>query len=205
MTRDYPDVELLDTLVAQIEGVACTAGDVTVSGLGNGAMMAHRWACESDVPDAIMTAGGTLQMEEGPRTRPLPGLHYHGDEDTWAPADGSMGHRPAEHGLGLWRGINGVTGEGVVEADGELSCTNWTGNKPVTYCIVDGGFHGWPGAADMPVASEHSLADATPAGVAWLEAARAVAVPRPHNDVPDVAPAVLLDEDGDAPVPPLAQ
>ena len=204
MTRDYPDPEFLDTLVAHVESVACTTGQVTVTGLGNGAMMAHRWACESDVPDALITAGGTLQQEECARTRPLPVLHYHGDEDTWAPADGSMGHRPAEHGLGLWRGINGISADGVVETDGELSCTTWSGGTaPVAYCMVAGGFHGWPGSADMPVVSGNPLADPTPNGFAWLESAlnqplEGGAAPNPTEPVenalePSVEPEEHMD------------
>lgn len=195
MERGYPDIEFLDALVAHVESVACTTGDVTVSGLGNGAFMAHRWACESDVPDALMTAGGTLQAESCSRTRPLPVLHYHGTEDGYAPADGSMGHRPVEHGLALWRGINGVSGESVVTSNGELSCQNWTGTAPVTYCTVEGGFHGWPGGDDMPVATQMALGQATPNGYDWLDAAR-VARAAPSANDNTVEPGLTADPSG---------
>jgi polyhydroxybutyrate depolymerase len=182
MERDYPDVEFLDALVAQVESIACTTGEVTASGLGNGAFMAHRWACESEVPDALITAGGTLQAETCSRTRPLPILHYHGTEDGYAPADGSMGHRPVEYGLALWRGINGVTQEATVTADGELSCQAWTGAAPVTYCTIEGGFHGWPGSQDMPVSTDMTLGQATPSGYDWLDTAKAAMATQSAND-----------------------
>lgn len=105
------------------------------------------------------------------RTRPTPVLHFHGTDDGFAPADGSMGHRPIEHGLALWRGINGATGAPTVQSDGELSCQTWAGTAPVTSCTVQGGFHGWPGAADMPVESTLPLANATTGGMAWIQTA----------------------------------
>lgn len=175
--RDYDDVAFLDAVVAAIEASTCTSGDVIAVGLGNGAMMAHRWACESDVPDAVISAGGTLQGPECLRERPAPVLHFHGTADAFAPADGSGGHRPVEHGLSLWRAVNRADGDQRVEADGDLSCTTWSGAAPVTSCTVQGGFHGWPGAEDMPVASTLPLADATTGGLAWVRAALAAQRP----------------------------
>ena len=202
--RNYPDPAFLDALVERVESVACTNGKVTVSGLGNGAMMAHRWACESDVPDALLTSGGTLQQEECPRTRPLPVLHYHGDEDTFTAIDGSTGHRPVEHGLAHWRRINGTAGPVQTLESGELSCQTWRGTEPVAFCTVAGGFHGWPGAADMPVDSTHVLADPTPHGFDWLNEALAQddavegggAVPSAPDTVqPALEPSVQSEED----------
>lgn len=169
--RGYDDVAFLDALVERIDAVSCTNGEVVVSGLGNGAMMAHRWACESDTPDALLTAGGTLQMESCARTTPLPVLHFHGDADEYAPLDGSGGHRPVEHGLAEWRRINGVTSPPTELSDGEMACSLWSGAQPVSYCQIAGGFNGWPGAADMPVNSVLPFADATTAGLDWVDRA----------------------------------
>src|SRR5690606_14188629 len=94
LEKNVNDIAFLDALVAHIEATSCTTGRVLATGLGNGAMMADAWACESDVPDAVVAVGGELQAPECRNPRPIPSIHVHATEDPWSAPDGSTGHRP---------------------------------------------------------------------------------------------------------------
>lgn len=162
------DVGFLDELVRRVDASGCTSGRVLATGIGNGAMMAHRWACESDTVDAVISVGGALQLESCPVQRPIPVLHYQGSEDTFFPADGSKGHKPVEEALALWRARNKAEGEPIEERHGQLVCRTWHGEAPVRACVVEGMAAMWPGAADTHIDSDSPLAHATRGGAAWI-------------------------------------
>ncbi|TVQ90410.1 MAG: hypothetical protein EA397_12545 [Deltaproteobacteria bacterium] len=170
------DVAYLNAVVKRLDEVACTSGNVLATGIGNGAMMAQMWACESDVPDAVVSVGGSLQWPECRNARPIPLLHYHGSDDTFIPLDGSATGLVAQenapfnldHALGLWVNRNAARASESVQA-GALSCRQWTGKAPITSCIIEGGRDTWPGAADGAVASESPLANATTGAWAWVK------------------------------------
>lgn len=164
------DVGYLDALVARIDAVGCTSGKVLATGIGNGAMMAHRWACESDVVDGVVSVGGALQVDACPVERPIPVLHYHGALDTFYPAEGAEDLRSVEHALALWRARNQAEGEPVVEHFGQVTCRTWQGAAPVRSCVVEGMGASWPGAADTRIESDSPLADATRGAFAWIRA-----------------------------------
>lgn len=168
--KGIDDVGYLDALVARVDAVGCTSGKVLATGIGNGAMMAHRWACESDVVDGVISVGGALQIDACPVARPIPVLHYHGAEDTFYPADGAEDLRSVEHALALWRARNKAEGEPVVEQFGPLTCRTWQGEAPVRSCVVQGMGPSWPGAADARIQSDAPLADATRGGFEWIRA-----------------------------------
>jgi polyhydroxybutyrate depolymerase len=186
MEEGTDDVAYLDALVARIDGVGCTSGRVLATGIGNGGMMAERWACASDVPDAVVSVGGSLQVDACDRTRPIPWLHEHGGADRFVPPDGGDGildgrdparHRPVAHAVEVWRRRNGATGAPEVIVDGALTCTTWPGGAPTVSCVIAGGPDAWPGAADGKVASGHPLADATRGAWAWVQDAWRVSPP----------------------------
>lgn len=205
------DVAFLDALVAKLDATACTTGRVMVTGIGNGAMMAERWACESDVPDAVVSVGGSLQVPTCSRTSPIPYLHYHGDADTFVPADGSKGvlegtlpgqtHRPVSHAIDAWKARNQATAE-ATEADGELACTVWTGGAPTASCTVHKGADTWPGSANGPVASTHPLANATTGAWAWVLAAWSAPAAPDATPQADPTPAEPAPHAPSAPRPP---
>ena len=168
--RNIDDVRFLDAIVARLDEVGCTTGNVYATGIGNGGMMAHAWACTSDVPDAVVSIGGTLQLDECAKQRAIPMVHLHGRDDTWMPADGSGHHLPVSHTEAIWRARNGVTEEGRTHASGDVSCTEWWGESPVVSCSV-AGEDSWPGAPDMKLESEIPLRDATRGTFAYVEAA----------------------------------
>lgn len=172
MERDIDDVAYLDALVAKVDEVGCTTGRVLATGIGAGAMMAHRWACESDVPDALVSVGGELQRDRCLGTRPIPALMLHGAQDPWMPMDGSGGHSPTAHAVAQWRLRNRAEPVDAPVRDG-LVCRRWEGGAPVELCVVEGMTDKWPGAPDSA-----TTVDGTALSWAWTTAAWAAAAPR---------------------------
>lgn len=168
--KHIDDSAFLDEVLRRADAVACTSGKVLATGIGNGAMMAHRWACDSDAVDAVISVGGALQLPDCAQGRPIPVLHYHGAEDTYYPADGSNGQLPVEDALATWRARNKATGEPVVETWGQLTCRTWTGEAPVRACVVEGMLASWPGAADTSIDSDSPLKHAARGGFDWIRA-----------------------------------
>jgi polyhydroxybutyrate depolymerase len=173
MERGYDDVSFLDAVARAAGDVGCGSGRVVATGIGAGAMMAHRWACESDVPDAVISVGGELQRDRCLETRPIPVLMFHGGEDRWMPMDGSGGHAPSKHAVDAWVGRDHATEVPATLADG-LSCRRFDGDAPVEFCVVPGMGAVWPGAEDA-----RAWPDATKLGYDWvLSAWEAGTVPR---------------------------
>jgi poly(3-hydroxybutyrate) depolymerase len=169
--KDVDDVVFLDTLIRHIDKIGCTSGRVLATGIGNGAMMAERWACESDIPDGVVSVGGVLQQETCGETRPIPMLHYHGEEDHYYPGDGSGGHRSVDEAYRLWSHRNKVANEIEIHA-GDLSCRlGGGGQAPVATCLVEGMADLWPGAKGARVSSTHPLANGTMGGWGWIQSA----------------------------------
>lgn len=145
--RGVDDVKFLDALVARVDAVGCTSGRVLATGIGAGAMMAETWACQSAIPDAVLSVGGVLQLDDCKQTRPIPLVHYWGSLDRWMPANGSDHHHPVTEAMGLWAKRNHAVPAAKI-AGGALSCDHWEGDAPVTSCVVDGMLDKWPGAED---------------------------------------------------------
>ncbi len=182
MEQGIDDVAFLDTLVARVDAVACTSGRVLATGIGNGAMMAERWACESEAPDAVVSVGGSLQVDACPSSKPVPYLHYHGDADRFVPADGGDGildgkdparHRPVAHALDRWKARNRAGEPTVAVDEPALRCTAWSpapGGAPTLACTFQGG-DVWPGADNGTLATTHPLGRAADGALAWVRAA----------------------------------
>jgi polyhydroxybutyrate depolymerase len=146
--RGVDDVAYLDALVARVDAVACTSGNVLATGIGAGGMMAETWACLSDVPDAVVSVGGVLQVDPPcSRTKPLSILHYHGADDKWMPLDGSGGHMSLDHAVDAWKAVDHAA-EPTVEAGGDTSCRVLAGDRPMRFCVVAGMKDVWPGGDD---------------------------------------------------------
>jgi polyhydroxybutyrate depolymerase len=172
--RKIDDITFLDAAVARLDAVGCTTGRVLATGIGNGGMMAQQWACQSEVPDAVISVGGALQVQTCPAKRPIPLVHLHGEADDFLPASGEPGligfkTTPVATALEVWRARNGATAAPEVFADGDLRCEQWAGAASITACTVAGMEDLWPGAADTTVRSAHPLKDATRGAWAWLD------------------------------------
>jgi polyhydroxybutyrate depolymerase len=197
--KHVDDVAFLDAVIEELDRVACTSGRVMATGIGNGAMMAWMWSCESQAVDAVVSVGGSLQWRECRNPRPVPLLHYHGSEDRFIPMDAApVGlvaqegiERTLEHGLGIWAARNHATEARTVKV-GDLHCREFEGAARMTACTVEGGQDTWPGAPDGQVKSESVLADATEGAWAWVQEAWSqgedrVAPPPPSTSAKDAA------------------
>lgn len=177
VSKRVNDVAYLDAIVAELDRVACTSGDVLATGIGNGGMMAEMWSCESAKPTAVVSVGGSLQWHECRNATPVPLLHYHGEKDTFIPSDASSSglaaqegvKRSVAHGMGLWAARNQATRARTV-AVGDLSCEEYDGAAAVHDCTIKGGRDTWPGAPDGQVSSESELANATTGAWSWVNA-----------------------------------
>jgi polyhydroxybutyrate depolymerase len=168
------DVAFLDAVVAAVEAHGCTSGRVLATGIGNGGMMAEHWAWLSNVPDAVISVGGALQNVPLPdAARPVPVLHYHGENDAFLPADGSLGKalkitRPIADATAAWVSRNGAAPV-LSEDDAAMRCARWEGRAPVVSCTVLGMADQWPGGDDAPTPTAHRLARAADDGWAWFQ------------------------------------
>jgi polyhydroxybutyrate depolymerase len=146
--RDADDVAFLDQLVRELAPKVC-ADRVLAVGFSNGGMMANRWACEGEEPDAVVVGAGPLLTGscEGPE-RPF--RAYHGTADPKVPlAGGTLGANtwpPASIGWELWKDRNQCSGE-VAETFtfGRMTCERYDCVTPTEVCILQGWEHAWPG------------------------------------------------------------
>ncbi len=160
------DRGFLDTVAARVASTGCPTGRLLATGIGNGGMMAHRWACESDDVDAVISVGGALQLDTCANPRAIPLVHYHGDADTQYPAGGNAEALPLAAAIELWKLRNRVSGPPVETRSGALSCQRWDGAAPIVSCTVHGMVDVWPGSAEWPVDPNVPLSDATEAAFA---------------------------------------
>jgi polyhydroxybutyrate depolymerase len=163
--RAIEDVAFLDQLVDELRDRVC--GDrVLATGFSNGAMMSHRWACESDRVDVAVPASGPLMIAAKDCVGdPVPLRHYHGTTDLKVPVDGDEDFNSVDFTMDTWRERNGCdTSEPTVTVDDRLTCTAWSCRVPTEQCLVDGLGHQWAGgvnAASLGV-------DATAEGFAFF-------------------------------------
>jgi polyhydroxybutyrate depolymerase len=155
------DRGFLDEVARRIDATTCPTGHLLATGIGNGGMMAHRWACEADVVDAVVSVGGALQLDTCDNPRPIPLVHYHGDADTQYPAQGNDEALPLAHALDLWKRRNQVVEPPVALNGGAFSCLRWDGAAPVVSCTVHGMVDIWPGSEEFPTDASFTLSDAT--------------------------------------------
>lgn len=140
---------------------------VYATGLGNGAMLCYRLACE--MPERLAAVGpvGGAMTVDGPKpARPVPLAHVQGLEDRFAPFDGGPGptpmqtnyHRPVRDVIAWWVEVNGCRKEPEkVERRKDYTLKRYApapgrAGAPVLLYTVPGAGHNWPGGVD---ATEH--------------------------------------------------
>jgi len=162
------DVAYLDTVIAAVSAaVDIDPARVFVTGMGNGAAMAHRAVCErSTVYAAAVAVAGANEVaatQGCPVARPVPVLQIHGDADTCWSFDGTsdctfdnplplVGVTASMEG---WRERNGCSAD-VDEAPLADSANDGTRAVRRTFrgclddvetgiVVIEGGGHTWPG------------------------------------------------------------
>lgn len=128
-------------------------------GMSKGGMFAYKLACElSDRIAGIVVVAGTMTTDHCKPTQEVALLHIHGDSDENVPLSGGKGKYTAKkayypammYGLEIWQENNGCSSQ-VLERrlTTDTRCYDYAGcpaGGAVSYCIISGGGHAWPGA-----------------------------------------------------------
>lgn len=137
---------------------------VYLTGMSNGAMMVYRLACElSERIAAIGPVAGDMGVDGPAPKRPVPVIHFHGQQDQNAPFHGGLGersvqpnpHRSIPETIQYWIKFNGCQPQ-PVERQAERDfvrelyapLANADGAPIEFYTLPDGG-HTWPGGKDI--------------------------------------------------------
>jgi len=136
---------------------------VYVTGMSNGAAMALRLGCQTDMFAAIAPVAGTL-LTDCSGARPTSVLQIHGTADDRVPYDGGPGKAFAVNGNprvdgpsvpavnATWRGIDGCAAPTSTTAgDVTTSTAGCPNGRTVELISVAGAGHQWPGGARNPI------------------------------------------------------
>lgn len=162
--ENVDDVAFLTALVAELQAEFGIAPERTFgTGMSNGAMMAYRMACDTDVFHAIAPVAGTI-VTDCADPAPASVLHIHGADDGMVRMDGERGSgtaqvdgMPVDEVIALWREADDCSDPTTVVAGlvttVSAACPD---DRTVTLVTVAGAGHQWPGsdpregAADQP-------------------------------------------------------
>ncbi|MBN1580516.1 MAG: polyhydroxybutyrate depolymerase, partial [Anaerolineae bacterium] len=152
------DVGFVEALIEDLAGVASIDRQrIYATGMSNGAMMSYRLACElSDVTAAIGPVAATQNVDLCEPERPVPVIHFHGDNDQHAPYEGGVGAESlagvdfasVEETIDFWVKHNGCMADPQEKQTGDIVHTVYAdcdqGADVELYTVVGGG-HAWPG------------------------------------------------------------
>jgi polyhydroxybutyrate depolymerase len=136
---------------------------VFATGFSNGAMLAHRLACEApDVFKAIAAVAGTDNTTACQPAQPVSVLVIHARNDDHNPFEGGVGAKSVDRAnlaaatsvpetVSRWVGRNGCATEPerVLERPG-ATCDRYSGcrgSASVALCVTETGAHSWPGTS----------------------------------------------------------
>jgi polyhydroxybutyrate depolymerase len=165
---DVDDVAFISAATAALQQEYGIESERTfATGMSNGAMMAYRLACDTELFAAIAPVSGTI-VKACDSPRPTSVLHIHGLDDERVRFDGQTGSGltrvdglPVEDAVALWRTIDGC-GEPVLTDDPPVSTSTATcadGREVTLITIADAG-HQWPGADGKRVADPDTVSTA---------------------------------------------
>ena len=173
---------------------------ILVAGMSNGAMMAHRLACEA--PEAMTMVGvvaGSLEvLPPCTPSQPVHVLAFHGDVDEVVPFAGGptpliadFSFRPVPAALETWRSVDGCARTPAVDAVGGVERSTWSGcagGSTVRLVRIDDNPHAWPGAPSQTPSGQtpSQKVQATPELVDALLASEPP-TPFPDHGFPDVS------------------
>ena len=144
------DVGFTRALVKAVQGRVCIdPRRIYAAGFSNGGRMSYRLGCEmADVFAALAPVAGTKSfpdLENSPGCKPT---HPISLIDFMGSADSRVAAQPGQ--IAEWVAFNGCTDASPMEThrQGEHVCSTYSRCKAgtsVTYCVVAGGGHCWPG------------------------------------------------------------
>jgi polyhydroxybutyrate depolymerase len=159
------DVAFLTSMVASIEQqTPIDANRVYVTGMSNGAMMALRLGCQTDLFAAIAPVAGTL-LTDCAQAQSTSVLQIHGTADDRVPYDGGPGKAISALGTPnvngpsapsvntTWRAIDACGApDSTTAGDVTTQTASCPGGRTVELITVAGAGHQWPGGQPSPVA-----------------------------------------------------
>jgi len=158
------DVGFITTMVASIAGrIPIDTARVYATGMSNGAMMALRLGCQTNMFAAIAPVAGTL-VTDCSGARPTSVLQIHGTADENVPYNGGPGTQRSLNGAprvngpsvpsvnATWRSIDACapptsTTDGVVTTE-TAGCAD---GRVVELISIAGAGHQWPGGKSKPL------------------------------------------------------
>ncbi|OBJ42104.1 polyhydroxybutyrate depolymerase [Mycolicibacterium mucogenicum] len=175
--RNIDDVGFITAMVDAIEEeLPIDPARVYVTGMSNGAMMALRLACQTDLFAAVAPVAGTL-LTDCSHAAPTSVLQIHGTADDRVPFDGGPGKATTLSGApnvdgpsvpavnASWRGID-ACGAAVTSTAGAVTTqtADCPAGRTVELISVAGAGHQWPGGVPSPLAQR--LGDLPPPSTA---------------------------------------
>ena len=162
MDNRIDDVAFIRAMVEEIaREIPIDRRRIYATGISNGAMMAHRLACEaSDVFAAIGTVSGPLVTERCAPSNPVAVIHIHGTADGYVPEKGGVGPKypglnypSAQDTISFWAAADGCTPTARQSNPAPdvqlLDFDGCRGGTAVAYYSITGGGHSWPGGGRM--------------------------------------------------------
>lgn len=159
MRSNIDDVKFVDDLLTALQArLAVDARRVYATGFSNGAMLAHRLACE--LPKrfaAIAPVSGVIMVPECPSPNGVSVMVIHGTADPRSPWAGGLADKDPTKGtrdsipttMDRLQRRYGCVGEPRVSFQrGAVTCTNrpqCREDVEVKLCRIEGGGHQWPG------------------------------------------------------------
>lgn len=176
--EEIDDMAFLEGLVEALTDRGRIDGDrVYLAGVSNGAVMAYRFACESDTPIAgLASVAGAMVTEGCEPSAPLSVLEIHGTDDEVVPFEGgeladftqaSETVPSSEELAGYWADANGCE-ESATETEDPVTTTTWEEcreDRAVRLIAIEGAGHTWYAPGFGPA---NGAVDATAAIVDFL-------------------------------------
>lgn len=171
-SQNVDDVGFALALVEHLKSRACIDPDrVYATGFSNGGRMSYRLGCEAaHVFAAIAPVAGTKSFPDLENTpgctpsRPLSLIDFMGS------ADSRIAAQPGQ--IAEWVAFNGCTDAAPAEVyrNGEHYCLAYTeceAETSVTFCVVDGGGHCWPGTTPCVLGATSTAAELSANELMW--------------------------------------
>jgi polyhydroxybutyrate depolymerase len=173
--EDVDDVAFLTALVAALRQEFGVSPDRTfATGMSNGAMMAYRMACETNVFAAIAPVAGTI-VTTCDDPAPASVLHIHGLADGQVRMDGEPGGgigdvdgMPVADAVGVFR-VADACDDPVVTDEAPVTITASEcadGRRVVLLTVADAG-HQWPGSVAREGATDQPSTALDATAVIW--------------------------------------
>ncbi len=159
MEEHVDDVGFVSALMDRLAADYCVdPRRIYATGFSNGAMLAHRLACElADRIAAIAPVSGVIMVSSCVPARPVPVMVFHGTADPRSLWEGGLGAKDPRKGTRasipdtmatLESRLHCAQQTSTIYQKGAATCTSrpiCDGGAEVALCRIEGGGHQWPG------------------------------------------------------------